>query len=86
MRATEFKLSNEDTNRSTISLTTSPEKKSKGCDNEYSINISSAGNMKKRDLKSAKKNGLYDKSPALTLNRDKSPLPRGASGLGGPGF
>ena len=58
--------------------------------------MSAGGYFKKRDNKFNKKNnildkspalsknGLIDKSPALTLNRDRSPMTRGASaGLGG---
>ena len=72
----------------TNSLTTSPDKlvvdlrgkKIIGSDNnEITLSDMFGVSNKKRDMKSAKKAGMFDKSPALTLNRDKSPIPKGAS-------
>ena len=50
------------------------------------LGLSVGGYLRKRDNKSAKKNNLYDKSPALFLNQDRSPIPNGASGYSGGGL
>ena len=63
-------------------MTTSPEKfligkkggKQDSVDqNETTLNISGDGNMKKRDLKSAKKSGPLYKSPSSTFVEDRTP-------------
>jgi len=54
-----------------------------GDKNEKTLGHSGGKGLKKRELKSAKKVGLFDKSPTLTINRDRSPMPKAASGSGG---